>query len=363
MKCINKTKVLLISPIPPPVGGIATWSLQILDYCKRFPSSRFELFHYNSAVRNKRITDRRFLTRLISGIKDFIYHYKCIRIKVDEVKPDVVHITSSGSLGLLKEYFIVRNLRKKKINVIVHYRFGRIPELYEKNNLEWKLLYNLTKLCNKTIVLDSSSKRILDASGFNNVHLIPNPISEEKINSYKEQESRNKSILFVGHVIETKGVVDLVNAYYSLDLNLDLDIVGPFEPEFKEWILAISPEKSKKIKFWGELSTFEILKKMNSCRVFVLPSHTEGFPNVILEAMSQSCTIISTKVGAIPDMLKDECGVIINPKNFTELADNLNHILKNNELSANLGLNARKKVLEEYTMPKIFSRLENLWIN
>ena len=58
---------------------------------------------------------------------------------------------------------------------------------------------------------------------------------------------------------------------------------------------------------------------LSASDVFVLPSYTEGFPNVIIEAMAMGKPIIATSVGAIPEMLDEGCGVVVPPKDADSL--------------------------------------------
>jgi glycosyltransferase involved in cell wall biosynthesis len=106
---------------------------------------------------------------------------------------------------------------------------------------------------------------------------------------------------------------------------------------------------------------------MLSANVFCLPSYTEGFPNVILESMACACPIVATSVGAIPDMLnidetdENKCGICITPRNVDELKHAMSFLLNNTCIAKKYGENARKRVLENYGMPIVWERMENIW--
>lgn len=357
-------KVMLLAPIAPPVGGIATWTRQVLDYYENTRSTRtYVLEHYNTAIISKRITELNLFSRLIAGVKDFVYHYGQIKKKFYYVRPDVVHMTSSGSLGLFKDYFLLRFFRGRKVKTIVHFRFGRITELSKSKSLEWRLLLEVVKLADDVIVLDSQSLATLSSSGFTNVALIPNPISDAKIDLFDNNSLRVPgSILFVGHVIQMKGVFDLVAAFKKLPIDSSLWIVGPYEEKVMLKLKELAGEDSLRIVFGGALASFAVLEKMRMCSVFVLPSYTEGFPNVLLEAMSQGCAIVSTRVGAIEDVLSDSSGIVLEPGDISALATNLSNLLSDDSLNRKLGANARAKVIDNYTLDKIILSLEKLWI-
>ena len=102
-----------------------------------------------------------------------------------------------------------------------------------------------------------------------------------------------------------------------------------------------------------------------TCSVFVLPSHTEGFPNVILESMACGCPIVATPVGAIPEMLDADsekpCGVIVPVNDSVQLRTAIERILDDPAYASLISDNARQKVNEEYSMPKVWNQLVGIW--
>ena len=71
------------------------------------------------------------------------------------------------------------------------------------------------------------------------------------------------------------------------------------------------------------------LEEVSKCGLFVLPSYTEGFPNVIVEAMLLKKPIIATTVGAIPEILSENCGMLIKPKSSNDLFESLKFLIEN----------------------------------
>lgn len=360
----NNLKVLLISPLPPPVGGIASWTVNILNFFNENYRG-FKLLHFNSAMSRNRITDRNWLRRIIYGINDVFVQLNTIRHIINKDKPDVIHLTSSASLALFKDYVMLWYLHKYKLKTVLHFHFGRIPDLKQKNNWEWKMLLRTVRKASTCIVLDTQSHKVLKAEGLNNIEILPNPIAFHKNDHDSKKESLNNRnegvVLFVGHVVREKGVYELVEAVKNIDELKELIFVGPFEESVKNELLQIANSRQSLIKFLGVLSKEEVLQEMRKCSLFVLPSYSEGFPNVILEAMSCSCAIISTKVGAIPEMLGTESGICVNPKSVEELEINISKLILDKELRLTLGSNAYKFVMNNFNIEIIINQIQEIW--
>jgi glycosyltransferase involved in cell wall biosynthesis len=62
---------------------------------------------------------------------------------------------------------------------------------------------------------------------------------------------------------------------------------------------------------------------MAAANVFCLPSHSEGCPNVVLEALSCDRRVVATAVGGVPELVNDECGFLVPARDVTKLADAL----------------------------------------
>ena len=111
----------------------------------------------------------------------------------------------------------------------------------------------------------------------------------------------------------------------------------------------------------------EVTKNMLSCSVFVLPTYTEGFPNVIIESMACACPIVTTDVGAIPEMLDIEnervFGIFVKPKQVLELRNSIQWVLNNEKLAIDMGKRAQERVNELYSMPKVWQQMTNIWID
>jgi glycosyltransferase involved in cell wall biosynthesis len=365
-----KFKLLLLSPIAPPVGGIASWTINILDF-NECENGNWQIIHQNTAIKNQRITNKSIWKRLYSGLFNSLEIINEFKSNLKTYKPDVIHLTSSASFALIKDFFLIRIAKRNKIPIIIHFHFGRIPDLVKKNNLEWKLITKLIKNCNKTIVIDKKSFVSLIDVGFKNVINIPNPISfdlenyakKEKLDIKKEETIK---VLFVGHVVPQKGIFELVESCKLISEIKELIIIGPYEEDIKKSLIEKTVNKDKNwLKILGNQNQETVLNYMSKVTLLALPSYTEGFPNVIIEAMAMSCPIVATDVGAIPEMLgidtKFECGICVQPKSIDALKIGLLKLINNKEKAKEFALNGNKTVLNEYTLNRINKMYEIVW--
>ena len=365
-------KVLLLSPLPPPVGGIASWTVNILRYYSDSANNLTELVHQNTAMRHRGITKKGIFSRLYSGIIDSLRIACGFFINYFKYKPDVIHVTSSASLAVFKDIIIAVLAKLFRVPMVIHYHFGRIPEIIDNNSWEWKILKIVTSLCSATIVLDEKSYISLKESGAKTVYIIPNPISAEieqfflKDTGYANTTINSKiNIIFVGHIVINKGVLELVQACAQFNNIHELTLIGPYEKDTKQDLLEIAKNSNFLLNFTGVLDKETVLKKMSEASFLVLPSYTEGFPNVLLEAMAMKCPIIATDVGAISDMLDvntpNPAGLVVEPKDVQALIEAMSKIMSDHSLSETLKQNAFIKVNEKYTLKNVCAQYEIVW--
>lgn len=366
-------KVLLLSPLPPPVGGIASWSLNILNYYSGNIRG-FNIVHQNTAIKVRSITNNNILARLFYGFFDTLRIFRDLKKNIKTDPPAIIHFTTSASIALWKDLKIARIASKKNIPTVIHFRFGRIPELAAKNNWEWKLLCGLIRTINTAIVIDDMSFITLNNLGFTNVIRIPNPVSSalETIAAKGSKTAEKRAcgkVLFIGHVVFTKGIREFVEAVSQIPELKEILIIGPYEDDVKEQLvtLAASGINASHIKFTGNLSKEQIIRHLNDASVFVLPSYTEGFPNAVVEAMASGCPVVASAVGAIPEMLgintDKPCGIMVPVKNVNALKDAISELLTDFNKARILGRNGMERVLEQYTLSSVCEQYERIWEN
>lgn len=369
-------KVLFCSPYmaSPDVvkGGIQMWGKYIISYHDSLGMSDIELFPVSfDRKRFNSNGDTPLLPRIYSGIKEVGAAYRNAAKQIKKIKPDVVHICSSASLSIVKDLMLINCAHRHGAKAVVHLHFGRVPELARKKNWEWTLLKIAVEKADVTIVMNKPTLDTLMAEGLNHIKYLPNPLSMEIIDSIKRHESivdRNcRNLLYVGQVLRTKGVRELVSACAEIE-DVKLRIVGQYEEDVQQELLEMASQRDggKWLHFVGPVEHNKVIEEFMQAGIFVFPSYTEGFPNVILEAMACECPIASSDVGAIPEMLDiagTPCGICYKPKNKDEVKNAIEKLINSPELCKQFATNAKTRVFELYAMPKVWDQLSSIWHN
>lgn len=157
-------------------------------------------------------------------------------------------------------------------------------------------------------------------------------------------------ILSIGRLVPVKGHIHLLNAMPKIvqhEKKATLIIVG--EGELRQTLEDRVNELglSSHVIFTGFQNADTIPDWLNAGDIFVLPSLSEGKPNIVQEAMACGLPVISTQVGSVPEMIKSgNNGILVPPESPDSLARYVVGLLKNEKIRLGLGENARKTIFQ-----------------
>jgi teichuronic acid biosynthesis glycosyltransferase TuaC len=158
-------------------------------------------------------------------------------------------------------------------------------------------------------------------------------------------------VLFVGWLAPLKGVPELLVAFSDVRrefVNAELVCIG--EGPLKQ--LLCSTALGDAVRALGHKTSSEIADWLGACDLLCLPSHSEGCPNVVVEAMSSGRAVIGTRVGGIPELVDDSSGILVPPRDSSKLAsaisEGLNRTWDENAIAERMGRSWDEEADETY---------------
>ena len=171
-------------------------------------------------------------------------------------------------------------------------------------------------------------------------------------------------VLSVARLSRRKGQETLLEALAQLrrdghDVELTIVGDGPARSEVegraKELGLAAT------VNFVGALGRDEVPSFYSGADVFCLPSFAEGVPTVLMEAMASGLPIVATSIMGVPELVEDDCGLLVPPARADALADALARLSTDPKLRRHLATTGRRKVLADFTLSESVAALEALF--
>jgi len=171
------------------------------------------------------------------------------------------------------------------------------------------------------------------------------------------------TIAFVGRLVAEKGVDDLVDAFCRVAVaapgtRLTVVGTGPREAWARERFTQAG--LADRVEFLGALEHDRALDVIARADLLVLPSHGEGSPLSVTEALALGTPVVASDVGALPELVGD-CGIVVVKGDVEGLAAGMERMVRDPELRAAMGEQARARIAQTHTWPAIAERVERLY--
>jgi glycosyltransferase involved in cell wall biosynthesis len=277
------------------------------------------------------------------------------------IKPDLLYIQELGQ-GL-HGFFAKRLFKTPYVVRSTAYYFRRGRWRY----VAWVVLRD----ADAVIALTDDMKKELQRIWMREIAVIPHGVSSEMFSTIsrdvaREQlgiEEAEKIVLYIGRWDPIKGLPYLIEAMNLLKQtapNARLLLVGYGPEEDKLRLLVNKLGLSDRVSFVGKVQPNNVPAYAAASDVFVLPSFSEGFALVLLEALAAALPIVATCVGGVPAVVQDGInGFLVQPGDAGQIADKISLILNNAELRQLMSANNRKKALQ-YTWENVIALEEKV---
>lgn len=150
----------------------------------------------------------------------------------------------------------------------------------------------------------------------NNTFWFPTVRMKPHINS-DSNKVYQKRFIYLGHIYPEKGVDLILEASNLLDDSHHIDLYGSItDAKYNDVVLW---KKYKNTSYRGALAPDDVMKTLNKYDVLILPSYREGYPGVVIEALSLGIPVIATKLEGIMEMVDEGSGILIDVNSVEQL--------------------------------------------
>ncbi len=271
--------------------------------------------------------------------------------------PDVVHVHCPNPMGVIS-YFSIKSKHKLIVtfhNDIVRQKYSLKlykPILKRFLDRAERIIVHNRIIAESSTVLSEYLAKITEIPAGIDPEEYKSTLNSEKIKRDFQEQYGDRIILFIGRLVEFKGVKYLIEAMKGVDAQLIIIGYGPLEKGLKNFSEECCI--NNKVTFVTEHTHEEKIAYLHASKMLCMPSigKNESFGIVQLEAMVCGKPVINTSIQGSASSyisLHNETGLTVTPKNSEELAEAINRLLSDPEFAVNLGNNGRKRVLKSFT--------------
>jgi len=300
---------------------------------------------------------------------------------LSKVKPDIIHFHNFSAFGwsalksakqigvpifhTLHDFWIACPRRKESFIECSEFCFDcQIKDLKIPNFSHWNYVDFINMaICPSQYMIDTIKKKYRNLKCIkiplslneNNIHNFPKSVIKNFRKKYGNMNTRFG--IFVGSLIERKGIYDLLMALNELNENIKIFIIGEDLINIK----AYSSNKNiySKIVYLGKVNNYIKELAFQSSDFFILPSHWENCPISLIEAMYFGLPILTTNVGGIPEIINSNA-IIFNSHDISAISSGIQKIIHDESLRIKYGHASRERYLKEFSLKTHINRHNNL---
>ncbi|SFF74191.1 Glycosyltransferase involved in cell wall bisynthesis [Salegentibacter agarivorans] len=265
---------------------------------------------------------------------------------------DVVLIDTYGAMNFYYAYLVAKTCQAYNLEYIPILHGGNLPERLHASKKYSKSLFGKAKI---NIAPSKFLYDIFKAEGFNNTKIIPNAIQMENY-PFKKREDFQPKLLWVRRFQKRYNPVMALEVLLLLKKdypNAKLCMVGPDKDGTMKTCKKFAAKNQLDIEFKGKLKKKAWAKLSKNYDFFINTTNIDNTPISVIEAMSLGLAVVSTNVGGMPVLIKNnDDGLLVPVNNAQDMAAGIDRLIKNPEKAQSLTENARKKV-ENFAWEKV----------
>jgi glycosyltransferase involved in cell wall biosynthesis len=292
-------------------------------------------------------------------------------VEMIRFRPNVIHLHTSARGSFVRKAALLWISRPFRIPVVMHMHASGFPAFYEAAPRPARMAIRATlRRADAFIALGEVwSSRMREIVPEARIIAVPNAVRLGHRTTQPEQGEPVR-VVFLGRIGDHKGAFNLLDAWAKLTREPDfgsgphvaaqLSMAGDGDAQrARRQIRELDLHDSVELHDW--LSEAEVGDLLDRAHVLVLPSRNEGQPMAVLEAMARGMCVIATDVGGIPEMIGDDCGILIAPEDTEAIVAALRRVVNDPELRARCGAAAHTRVENNFEVDVVQHRLDALY--
>lgn len=301
-------------------GGIHTVVNNVIDSGEMLKEHDLKIIPFNTCRIQRKSDSTGSLS--VENLKNFFLEYRDVVGEVKAASPDVFYMHSSIGMALLKDLLILRHVKRAtRYKTVLHVHYADYDKIMPSNGVLARLILRLMKeYVDMVVFLSRKTMEEFIAHGLDaqkctviyNFSTMSYP--ETQLQERMREPNQVLQLLFVGSVDKRKGIFDVLECLTKLKQKVKLHVCGGFGSEQdRVRFETYQTQLGDTVEFHGYINGDEKKAVFLQADVLLLPSYGEGLPMVILEAFSATNAVITTNVGAIPEIVDQECGFVVDP--------------------------------------------------
>jgi glycosyltransferase involved in cell wall biosynthesis len=298
----------------------------------------------------RRGDEKRFLHNVTQRVRDVLSARQGLRGSEFDV---AIVKTSHDWSTLARDVALALAVRRRCRPLLLQLHGSQSSKLVEPGHHAFKLATAvLLRLVDGVMVLSTEEQREWQAFRRRpGVFTVSNPYVRDAPSTSEAVESAGvvaPRVLFVGRLLEAKGILDLVEAFAGVAEHESCELVvvgdGVDEPRVRRDVQRLGVQNLVTLK--GYLTGAELRREYEQATILALPtSWAEGFPTVLAEAMDAGLPIVTTRLrGAADHLVQGEHALFVEPSNVEEIAAAIVTLLRDPDLRHRMGAANRARV-------------------
>jgi len=285
-------------------------------------------------------------------------------------RPDLVHIHLGGPVSLYREALYAQAARAHGIPTLLHVHGTHGLEAAVANSrLAAGTMRHLMRGASMVLVVNKSAAAVVqDWAGPDvPVRVLHNPVDPDDLTILAAHDPEPPvTVLYVGWIIRAKGVWDLLDAIPQVLARQPgvRFVLAGHGADFEEFQAEVQQRGfGPELEVLGWVQGEQRQRVYADADIFCLPSHSEGFPVTVVEAMTAGLPVAASRISGIPDaVIHDETGLLFEAHDPAGLADALVRLIQDRELRVAMGAAGRERATTRFDRGTVATALLDAWM-